>query len=314
MDKKIKYFIYLFVFVCGVAVMFLEMAAARMMAPYFGSSIFVWGNIIGIVLIALSAGYYFGGRIADKYPQKKTLMFFVICAGIYTSFIPIVFKFINDSLNFTHYFGSDFLLLVILGSFLSSLLFFAVPIFILGFVSPYAIRLTASDVINAGKVAGSLYAFSTLGSIVGTFGAAFVIVPFWGSRETVYLASFLLLVISAIGLIKKPYLLILALLPVALYFLQAGAAIKDSEEIIYEDDSMYQYIQVKERDGIKVLSVNEGMGTQSIYDSENILTNKYYDYLSISPYISNKVVKNGLIIGLAGGTLSRQINHFFPGM
>ncbi|MBU0544197.1 MAG: fused MFS/spermidine synthase, partial [Proteobacteria bacterium] len=78
--------------------------------------------------------------------------------------------------------------------------------------------------------------------------------------------------------------------------------------------SMYQYIQVREKEGTKVLSVNEGMGTQSVYDPENILTNKYYDYLSISPYLSNKVVNNGLIIGLAGGTLSRQLNHFFPGM
>ncbi|MBU0670907.1 fused MFS/spermidine synthase, partial [Patescibacteria group bacterium] len=192
MSKKQTYFLYLFVFICGAAVMCLEMAASRLMAPFFGSSIFVWGNIIGIVLIALTAGYYLGGRVADKHPNKNHLYYYVLVAGVYIAFIPFFFQLMYSDLNLNLIFGNSYILAVIIGSFITALLFFAPPIFLLGFVSPYAIRLATKKIEDAGKIAGSLYAFSTFGSIIGTFGASLLLVPFLGSRETIYISSFFL--------------------------------------------------------------------------------------------------------------------------
>ena len=309
--KKNK-FLFIFVFVCGTAVMFLEMAAARMLAPYFGNSIFVWGNIIGIVLIALSLGYYYGGKLADKYPEKKYLMFLVLMSGVYISIIPLIFKILVGDLIFPQYISSSYLALTIVGSFLTSMLFFAPPIFILGFVSPYAIRLATTDLKSSGKVAGSLYAFSTLGSIIGTFLSSFLIVPFWGSRETVYLSAFLLIFISVLGIKKKYYLFLLLLLPVVLYLFQYQQVIKDTPGLVHETDSHYQYIQVIDREDKRLLVTNEGIGVQSFYDRNNIITNSYFDYLNMAPYLTDNKQGQALIVGLAGGIISRQYNHFFP--
>ncbi|MFH1537131.1 MAG: fused MFS/spermidine synthase [Patescibacteria group bacterium] len=310
---KNNIFLYIFVFVCGAAVMLLEMAASRLVAPYFGSSIFVWGNIIGVVLAALSLGYYLGGKVADKYPKQEILMLVVLIAGIYISFVPVFFKTIASKFVFTGNLSIDLLWIIIFGSFLMSLIFFAPPIFLLGFVSPYTIRLITKEVKNAGKISGSLYGFSTMGSIVGTFLGSFLTVPFWGSRETIYLSSFLLIFLSVVGLGKKKlYLLLILLLPILLYLYQDNQAIKENDQIIYEDDTMYQYLEISQNGNQKMMKNNEGTAIFSMYDPDNILLNMYYDYFNILPILNNKKQGDALIIGLAGGLISKQYNYFYP--
>jgi len=303
-----KTFLYLVVFGAGASVMAIEMAASRLLAPYFGTSIFIWGNIIGIILIALSLGYWIGGKLADKHPQPEYLLYLIMLAGVLTSSIPILFgwylKLVIVQISFIAF--------LIIGSSLAMLFLFFIPVFLLGMVSPFAIRILISTVEESGKTAGSLYAFSTIGSIIGTFLAAFWLIPFWGTKETIYLSALILLFLGAWGLKKKPIFFLLLLLPFLFYFITKDSNIKPVSGLIYEKESPYQYIQVVERDNQYHLRVNDGLGLQSVYDPNHILVGSYYDYYSILPFFQNpQGSKEILLIGLGGGTISHQYLALF---
>ncbi len=303
----------LFVFTTGAAIMMLEFAASRVMAPWFGTSTFVWGNIVGVILIALSLGYYVGGRVADKRPQPQSLAMIVMSAGIITSFLPIVL--ITFSQTFPYFFAIEGLgfFATIIGSFFTVTILFAIPIFLLGMVSPYAIRIATVKVETAGKVAGGLYAWSTLGSIIGTFASAFWLVPYIGSRETIILSAILLIGIATC-LFGKPYWIFAALLlPIGIYAFIFQTPLIASASVIYEEESLYNYLKVQDSDDMLKLIVNEGLGVQSYYMKEGILTGEYYDYIALTPYLRNESTSaNVLVLGLAGGSITRQFDHYFP--
>ncbi|MDP3970260.1 MAG: fused MFS/spermidine synthase [bacterium] len=313
MTKQKRLFYYLFVFTTGTAVMMLEFAASRIMAPWFGSSIFVWGNIIGVILIALSLGYYMGGRIADKNPQQSGLMKITLTAGLFTSLIPIISTVLMSQTNLLTAVNSFSLILSIVGSFMVVLLVFATPICLLGMVSPYVIRLATSSVSEAGKVAGTLYAVSTIGSIVGTFASAFVLVPFLGSRETVLLSATALILVSVIGYGNKIWLYGLLLVPLGVYMVFGGTALRANAEMITETETLYQYVRVQDDGERLALLFNEGLGTQSYFMKSGVLTGAYYDYLSLIPYLQ-PLPDNAelLVLGMAGGTITRQYDKYFP--
>jgi spermidine synthase len=307
MNKK-KIFLYLVVFGTGVSILAIELAASRLLAPYFGTSIFVWGNIIGVILIALSLGYWMGGKLADQHPSQQYLMYLLAVAGVLTSLIPLIFPWYIRGLEIS----GSFIIFLLIGSLLAMLLLFFLPIFILGMVSPWAMRIMILDVASSGRTAGSLYAFSTLGSIVGTFLSAFVLIPFWGTRETIYLAAIILLLLAALGLKKKPIFFLLVLIQVLFFFITRDQQIKAVRGVIFERESPYQFIQIVENNNRYELKVNDGLGTQSIYDPDSILVNNYYDYYTILPFFqSPSEAKDALIIGLGGGTISRQYLHLF---
>lgn len=299
-----KKFLYLFVFITGASITAVELTASRLLAPYFGNSIFVWGNIIGITLIALAIGYWFGGRLADRRPEPVVLFSVVLIAGVFTTFIPVVFRFIVESVIYQL---GGFQLVLIFGSFISVLLLFAFPLVLLAMTSPFIIRLLTKDVATAGDTAGSVYALGTIGSIIGVFISTFVTVPFLGSRETFFLFSFLVLFISSVGLIKKsPYLLAVTLIPIMLWVVTANNPIRDRDGLVYETESPYQYIQiVEEEEGFLSLRTNDGRAIQSEYHPDSPFTGHYYDYYGILPYYLDSRDVSVLNIGLAGGTISR---------
>ncbi len=148
------------VFVAGAATLATEIAASRLLAPYFGSSTIVWANIIGLILIYLSLGYWLGGKLADRRPEPRVLGLIVGIAAVFVALTPFVARPVLDV-------GLDALDSVevgaAVGSFFGALLLFAVPVTLLGMVSPFAIRLALVDIKEAGAVAGRLYALSTVG-------------------------------------------------------------------------------------------------------------------------------------------------------
>ena len=154
------------VFVAGCGTLATEISASRLLAPYFGSSTIVWANIIGLILIYLSIGYWLGGKLADRRPDPRLLGLLVVAAAAMIAATPFIARPILDLAVK----GLDVATVgAVVGSFFAALALFAIPVTLLGAVSPFAIRLSISDVKHAGAVAGRLYALSTVGSIVGTF-------------------------------------------------------------------------------------------------------------------------------------------------
>ena len=188
------------VFVAGACSLAVELTASRLLAPDFGTSLFVWANLIGLILLYLSLGYYVGGRIADRYPRPEVLYSLTTIAAVLIACIPVIsHPILTWSLTA---FGSltlgDFY-----GSLVAIILLFTLPMILLGCVSPYAIRLRVEQIGRSGRTAGQLYAISTAGSIVGTFLPVLVLMPDIGTNLTFFVFALSLLVMSVLGLLTS---------------------------------------------------------------------------------------------------------------
>ena len=170
---KSKYFFYLLqfqVFISGASIMALELLGSRLLAPYYGSTLFVWGSLIGITLTGLSAGYSYGGKKSDTEASYQTFSLLIFIAGSYALLTTLL--------------SADILKMILIlkigdmyGPLLSSAVFLLIPTFLLGAVTPFAIKLSAKSLQTIGQTAGNLYSLSTLGSIFGTFATTFMLVP-----------------------------------------------------------------------------------------------------------------------------------------
>jgi len=180
------------VFICGAVVMSFEILGSRVLAPNFGSSVFVWGSLISVFLAGLSAGYYFGGRIADRNPSSKKLGLIIIAPGILLIAFPLYSEPISDLI-----FARD--LGVRLSPLIASMLLFFIPSVFLGAVSPYTAKLMICSLHTSGKTIGTLYALSTFGSIIGTLVTSFYLITISGVKMLI-LSHGILLILSAVPL------------------------------------------------------------------------------------------------------------------
>src|SRR5947209_8448875 len=191
----------LLVFVSGACSLAVELSASRLLAPYFGTSLFFWANLIGLILLYLTIGYYVGGRLADRYPRASTLYALTTTAAFLIAIIPFISRPIlmwSQSSFATYSIG------VFYGSLVSVILLFAVPMILLGCVSPFAIRLRIEQVGKSGRTAGQLYAISTAGSILGTFLPVLLLIPNIGTYRTFFSFAVALLLVSILGLLLAP--------------------------------------------------------------------------------------------------------------
>ncbi len=303
----------LIVFTVGLSVLGAEIAAARLLAPYFGASTIVWANTIGIVLVALSIGYWYGGRLADRNPTRAGLYKIVLLSGLLLAAVPFV---ADPFLGF----AVDALDAISAGAFVGSLLgvtvLVAIPILVSGAVAPYALRLAVADVAEAGTVSGRLYAISTLGSLLGTFSSALLLIPLIGTRRTFVVFGLMLVVIAAIGLARGRF----ALAPVAvaaLLALPVGTVKGETDpgsRVIHEADTEYQYARVvQDADGTRTLELNEGQAVHSIRRPGTYLTGDYWDEMLVLPFATSPRPPGSIaILGNAAGTTARAYGHFFP--
>jgi predicted membrane-bound spermidine synthase len=312
-----KRYLLLTVFMAGMVTLAIELSASRLMGNIFGTSNIVWANIIGLILVYLSAGYFLGGRLADRRPHFASFYQLILWAGFFAGLVPLIAQ---PVLLRAARAVEDINTAVMAGSFISTLILFSVPITLLGCVSPYAIRLAIEEKEEAGRVSGRVYALSTLGSIVGTFTPVLILIPTIGTARTFMVFSFTLVLIGWLGLVIHdrtravrnlwiPVVLIL----LSTWFLQSR--IKDTPGQVYEVESAYNYIQVIERDGILHLLLNEGQGIHSVYAPDLKATYGTWDYFLVAPYFNppgegTRVDRVG-IVGLAAGTISKQYSQVY---
>jgi spermidine synthase len=305
------------VFVSGMASLGIEFGASRLLAPYFGASLYVWGTLIGLVLIYLSIGYVVGGRLADRRPNASLLFQLTAWAGLWIGLIPLV---AYPILLVSQQGFATLSVGLFLGALIAVLLLFAVPTILLGCVSPFAIRLLLRDVHTGGNTAGAVYALSTGGSILGTFLPVFWLIPTFGTRPTLIIFSVALLAISVTGLWPQPskrfYAVFLLAVLVGAALQPHGIKPPEYGQLLLEKESAYNYIQVVQQGTKTELILNEGQAIHSIYDSGSVTTGGPWDYFLLAPYFrgvqaADPVPKRIAILGLAGGTAAREYDLAF---
>jgi predicted membrane-bound spermidine synthase len=321
------WYLLLVVFVSGAVSIGIELAASRLLAPFFGTSLFIWANLIGLTLIYLSVGYAVGGRIADRYPSETVLYTITTVAAFATGLIPLLSRpilaksltaFANLSLGGFY------------GSLAGTIILFAVPVTLLGCVSPFAIRLALRDVQGAGNTAGSLYALSTVGSIVGTFVPTFLLIPRIGTMRTFYTFSVVLLLASIVGLVRAPahrwrrgmallgtmFLIAMLLITAFGYRGFVRPVLEGNRTVIWQGESGYNFIQVlhDNDNGAVELYLNEGHAIHSLYfpnEASQPLTRGPWDFFAVAPLFANNQrldqVRDVCVIGLAGGTAAQRM-------
>jgi spermidine synthase len=297
--------------VVGAASLGAEIAAARLLAPWFGASTIVWANTIATVLVALSAGYWVGGRLADRDPTLAGLCRLVLVAAALLAAVPFVAgPFLRVSVDALDSVEAG----AFAGSLIAVLVLIAAPVLVLGCVAPYAVRLSVAVVDEAGRVAGRLYAISTLGSLAGVFLSSLVLVPFVGTRRTFLVFALGLALVAALGL--RPRVGALAPAAVALLLALPVGTVKatDDGRVIWEGETDYQYARVVEReDGERRLELNEGQAVHSTYRPGEWLTGNYWDEPLVLPFAGRAAAPRSIaILGSAAGTVARAYGHYFP--
>ena len=217
------------VFIASFCTLVIELVAGRIMAPYVGVSLYTWTSIIGVVLAGISIGAYLGGLIADRYPHSSTLGWLLFLSGVGAFSISPLTNLVGGA-----HFETSLMVRILL---ITTIIFFA-PACILGMISPVVVKLTLSNLAKTGNVVGKIYAFSTLGSILGTFATGFYLVSWMGTRH-ILITMGIILILSGlifggflgkkkgIALFSTLFILIFIVLPLA--GLYGYAAIRPGE-------------------------------------------------------------------------------------
>ncbi len=325
LSQSQRRYLYVVVFSSGLVTLGLELSASRLLGTVFGTSNIVWANIIGLILLYLTAGYFIGGRLADRSPHLKSFYRVILWGSFTAGLIPMVAR---PVLLAAAHAVISINAAVLVGSFGVTLILFALPVTLLGTVSPFAIRLAIQDTASAGKVSGRIYAISTIGSIIGTFLPVLIMIPLIGTNLTFLLLAGLLLLLALAGMATLGWqralrwlwmpvvLVVLALLVLGRGPLRPPPP---GSTLLFEDESAYNYIQVARWGEQNILLLNEGEGIHSVYYPnypDFIETGGTWDYFLAAPFFNDPPfhlsdVTSMAMIGLAGGTIPKQYTKVF---
>ena len=310
-------YLYIIAFFAGMTTLAIELSASRLLGSVFGNSNLVWANVIGLMLLYLTVGYFLGGRLADRYPRSTVLLKIILWAAFLSALIPLLGRPIISRAA-QAVFGAEAALA--LGSFIVILILFSLPVTLLGTVSPFVIKLAMADLESSGKVAGQVYAVSTLGSLFGTFLPVLWTIPQIGTTRTFLLFAGILFAVAFVALLALQrrraliYLLMPAIIALLATALLAGPLRPPAANasLRYEGESGYNYIQVQEdAAGYRYLYLNEGQGVHSQWHETEVFYGGTWDYFLAAPYFNEppfraEQVTSLLLIGLAAGTIPRQ--------
>ena len=318
---KNKIFLYLTEFFAGMSVMAVELGASRLLAPYFSSSQIVWTIIIGTIMIAMALGNIYGGKSADKSPNPDKLYGRILIAAVWIALIPVAGKYIVLGISALLIFtvNNNFL---IIAAFCACMVIFVFPLFLLGTVTPSLAKYSVSSLDDSGRTVGTLGAFNTIGSIIGTFVPTFVTIPAVGTSITFLIFAGILIVLSVIYFVSsrvgyKKVIISGVIFVVCCVFGHGDSFAFWQKDLTYEGESVYNYLQVSEDDKQVSLSTNVLFGVQSVYMKDGTLTGLYYDYAMAAPLMvpdKNTDSMEVLILGMGTGTYATQCRKYFGDM
>ena len=318
---KNKAFLYLTEFFAGMSVMAVELGASRLLAPYFSSSQIVWTIIIGTIMIAMALGNIYGGKSADKNPDPDKLYGRILIAAVWIAAIPVVGKYIILLISAVVIFtvSTNFL---IWAAFAACMIIFVFPLFLLGTVTPSLAKYTVDSLDDSGRIVGTLGAFNTIGSIIGTFVPTFISIPSVGTSVTFLIFASILMALSLIYFISRKAGAVKSGAAVVLLLVCWGMGSSDSfafweDNLAYEGESVYNYLQVQENSRSVILSTNVLFGVQSVLVKDQGLTGMYYDYAMAAPLMTGKENPEDcqvLILGMGTGTYATQCCRYFGEM
>lgn len=318
---KNKIYLYLTEFFAGMSVMAVELGASRLLAPYFSSSQIVWTIIIGTIMIAMALGNIYGGRSADKNPDPDRLYLRIIVAAVWLAAIPVLGKYIVVGISGLMIFAVNSNLLI-WAAFAACMVIFVFPLFLLGTVTPSLVKYTVDSLDSSGRTVGLLNASNTIGSIIGTFVPTFVTIPTVGTSATFLIFAGILLALSAVYFITSGRKLLQVAVAVILsiiccIFGATGSFAFWQDDIEYEGESVYNYLQVTEDENEVILSTNVLFGVQSMLEKSGGLTGMYYDCAMAAPYMAGVYEKDSLdalILGMGTGTYATQCSRYFDNL
>jgi spermidine synthase len=326
------------VFTSGAVLLGLEITASRVLAPFFGNSLFVWGALIGVVLAGLSLGYWAGGALADRLPAPQLLLGVMALGGLLVLAIP----FVDDPV----------LEAVVswdpgprLNPLLSAIALFGLPSIVFAGVTPIAVRLLTRSLASVGRTAGRLFAISTGGSIAGTFATAFFLIPEFGTNQLLAQAAAAMFV--AIGLVavveRMPVALVAAVLAAAgagaasvalapetggtlsgaaarnwspLYRLRGEEAAPvdhaaEGYKVVFSEDTQYHRLAVVDDEGSRFLRFDNSFQSGMDLDRPFATEFEYTDYFDLG-LAYNPRARDVLFIGLGGGSAPKRLWRDFP--
>lgn len=283
-------------FFAGFGVLIVEIAGARLMAPYLGNTLFTWSSSIAVILAALGLGYHIGGKIADRTSDIRILSVFLFTAAIFVGLVPIIS---GPIMQASLYFGFEY------GPLFAAIALFAIPNFLLGMVAPCVVRFKAKSIREVGSRAGDLYAISTAGSIVGALLCGYFLIPYLGIRESFYMTSLLLVLVGIVVYGKKgiPILAVVILFAV----IPASHPPNLGGTLVYATDTPYYHLEVLNYSNNLILLTD--LSYQSIYRASSasnaiadFADSNYYKY---QPLVSEQGggIKSALYLGLGGGAM-----------
>jgi len=306
-----KYILEITVFICGAVVMIFEIIGSRILSPFFGSSIFVWTSLIGIILGSLSLGYYLGGKVADKKSSLSGLSMIIFFAAIFVGLT----MFIKDFLLFNlHINSSDIRITLVL----ASLILFSPASILLGMVSPYAVKLKIKKIDTSGSTVGNLYAISTIGSIVGTFLSGFYLIPQFGTNKLLIILATILIANSLLLSVKKytKIKLFIFFIFTASWFAVNGLNhILEKNELIDIDTAynrvwIYNHADPKTNKQIKTMMINNGNNSSMFLDNDELAI-EYTKYFHLAKHF-NPNFKETLMLGGAGYSYPKDFLLKYP--
>ncbi len=295
------------VFVTGTAVLIVQIVAMRILSPHYGNTIYTTSSVIGIMLAALSLGYYLGGKLSDRYPAHKFFYFIIFISGLLVIVIQILNKFLLPILGY--------LLPITIGPIISSLFLFLIPSLLFGLLSPYAIKLNKKDSSpdgsrqdKVGSQSGEVFFWSTIGSVTGSFASGFFLIPHFGISTIIIGTGITLSLWGLVGFLffekfnkKTIFFIFLFILLIFLAYMPISQ--KDSN-VLYEKDGIYEKIKISDgewnKQPTRFLFLDKSHSS-AMYLNSNELVFDYTKYYALYQ-LFNSNAKNAFVIG--GGAYS----------